>query len=106
MNKKGLRDTFCRLSNIKSKSLSNYYCDCFIESLRLGLVEDGELFLPKMFKIKVSKVPPGVRKIYNPSNGTYGTRKEHYYLRISENGDRLQKSDFQIKYRVEDTDDE
>ena len=101
MNKRGLKDTFARLSNIKSRSLSNYYCDCFIEAMRLGLVEDGELALSKMFTISVSTVPPG---IWNPYRKDNCKRKERKYLRITENADRLQKSDFQIRYKVEDTD--
>lgn len=101
MNKRELRDTFCRLTNINSKSLSNYYCDCFIEAMRLGLVEDGKLDLPKMFTITVNTVPQGIQ---NPYKTEKSKRKEHKYLRITENGDRLQKSDFQIRYRVEGAD--
>lgn len=104
MNKKGLRDTFCRLTNINSKSLSNYYCDCFIEAMRLGIVEDGELLLPNMFRIVMKTVPAGTKPVFNPSSGKFNTRKEHKYLKISENGDKLLKSDFHIRYKVGDKD--
>lgn len=104
MNKKGLKDTFARLSNINSKSLSNYYVDCFLECLRLGLVEDGEILLPNLFRITMKTVPAGVKPVYNPSSGRFNARKEHKYLKISENGDKLMKSDFQFKYKVGEED--
>lgn len=100
MNKKGLKETFRRLSNINSRSLSNYYVDAFLECLRLGLVEDGELFIPNMFRITMKTVPAGVKPVYNPSSGSFNARKEHRYLKISEDGDKLLKSDFEFKYKV------
>lgn len=49
-------------------------------------------------------VPAGTKPVFNPSSGKFNTRKEHKYLKISENGDKLLKSDFHIRYKVGEAD--
>ena len=101
MTKKDLAKRFAKLAGFtyyKDKHNVNFFIDCFLESVRQGLVETGEIKLPGLFTIKMTVIPAGDKMIFNPSSGKYNTRQEHRTLSISYNGDCLLKSDFATKY--------
>ena len=101
MTKKEMAKRFAKLAGFtyyKDKHQINYYVDSFLEAIREGLVETGEIKLPGMFTIKLTTIPAGEKMIYNPSSGKYNTRQEHRTLSISHSGDCLLKSDYPAKY--------